>query len=49
VAVATLPSPVVPCLVATDGSEIAAVGDHVFVLDPTETSGPGSVLYRITS
>jgi hypothetical protein len=50
VTVATLASPVAPCLVAADGSELAAVGDKVFVLDPTSTGGgPGSVLYRITA
>ncbi len=48
VAAATLPSPVAPCLVAADGSELAAVGDSVFVLDPASTFGPGSVLYRIS-
>ncbi len=50
VKVGTLSSPVAPCLVAAGGSELAAVGDGVFVLDPTSTGGgPGSVLYRITA
>jgi hypothetical protein len=46
---ATLRSPVAPCLFEGDGSELAAVGQSVFVLDPTSGSAPASVLYRIRS
>lgn len=49
VVAATLRSPVAPCLFEGDGSELAAVGQSVFVLDPTSGSASASVLYRIRS
>jgi hypothetical protein len=46
---ATLRSPVAPCLFEGDGSELAAAGSSVFVLDPTGDPAAGGVLYRIRS
>jgi hypothetical protein len=49
VVTATLRSPVAPCLFEGDGSELAAAGQSVFVLDPTGDPAAGGVLYRIRS
>jgi hypothetical protein len=46
---ATLRSPVAPCLFEGDGSELAAAGQSIFVLDPTGDPAAGGVLYRIRS
>jgi hypothetical protein len=49
VVTATLKSPVAPCLFEGDGSELAAAGQSIFVLDPTGDPAAGGVLYRIRS
>jgi len=46
--VTTLRTPVEPCLTESPTtSEIAVVGKYVFVLEPTGTTTPAAVLYRI--
>ena len=44
----TLKSPIEPCLTEGNGSQLAAVGPFVFVLDATGSLSPAGVLYRVT-
>jgi hypothetical protein len=48
-AVASLKTPIKPCLYGAGGFQLASVYESVFVLDPTQMNGPPSLLYRINA